>query len=69
METYNLSSLKSRDISDIKPKYKRTIIVRNINLAHQVPVVAAIEISIKDPFYKIIKKKLDKLRSYEYDEV
>lgn len=64
-----MSSMKSRDISDIKLKYKKTITVRNMKLAYQTPVVAKIVINIKDPFYKILKKKLDQLISYDYSEV
>ncbi len=61
--------MKSRDIKDINSKYKKTITVRNLKLAYQVPVIAKIIINTKDPFYKILKKKLDKLSSYSYSEV
>ncbi len=59
---------KSRDIMR-NPKQVKKLLIRNINLKNELPVVAYVEISIKDPFYKILTNKIDKLRSYEYDEV
>ncbi len=66
-----MSYVTDKKSSDIlkNPKVVKKLLIRNINLKNELPVVAYVEISIKDQFYKILTNRINKMKSYEYDEI